>query len=232
MNLKNFIPREIKVQYQLLRRYWRDVKKNDQFASPKSEVKILPYQIELTQIIKASYLYLNKIHNLKIGANRIRSVLILPNQVFSFWKIIRKPSKKNNYKKGRNIVGNQLSEGFGGGLCQLSGIIYHIALVANLEIIERYSHSLDIYTDENRYSPLGCDATVVFAYKDLRIRNNSNGIIQFEFEITNEKIRIFLKSEMPIDTAVLSFKIIEKQGKKEVSIYKQNGELINISTYK
>jgi vancomycin resistance protein VanW len=104
--------------------------------------------------------------------------------------------------------------------------------VANLEIIERYSHSLDIYTDENRYSPLGCDATVVFAYKDLRIRNNSNGIIQFEFEITNEKIRIFLKSEMPIDTAVLSFKIIEKQGKKEVSIYKQNGELINISTYK
>ena len=140
--------------------------------------------------------------------------------------------RKNNYKKGRNIVGNQLSEGFGGGLCQLSGIIYHIALVANLEIIERYSHSLDIYTDENRYSPLGCDATVVFAYKDLRIRNNSNGIIQFEFEITNEKIRIFLKSEMPIDTAVLSFKIIEKQGKKEVSIYKQNGELINISTYK
>jgi hypothetical protein len=52
--------------------------------------------------------------------------------------------------------------------------VYHIGIIAGLDIIERYNHSVDIYTDDTRFAPLGTDATVVYGYKDLRIRNNTN----------------------------------------------------------
>lgn len=232
MNLKRFIPKVLKVQYQLLKRYFRDRKLKYRFALENNEIQNLQYQIELSQVIKPSHLYLNKIHNLKLGAARIESISIRPHEVFSFWKIIGQPNSKNGFKKGRNIVNNLLSEDFGGGLCQLSGIIFHIAILANLEIIERYNHSKDIYTDETRYSPLGCDATVVFGYKDLRIRNNTQGIIQFVFDITNEKISIILKSEYPIHVTNLRFNVKEQNSKKVVYIYNENGEIISHSIYK
>lgn len=232
MNLKRFIPKVLKVQYQLLKRYFRDRKLKYRFALENNEIQNLQYQIELSQVIKPSHLYLNKIHNLKLGAARIESISIRPHEVFSFWKIIGQPNSKNGFKKGRNIVNNLLSEDFGGGLCQLSGIIFHIAILANLEIIERYNHSKDIYTDETRYSPLGCDATVVFGYKDLRIRNNTQGIIQFVFDITNEKISIILKSEYPIYPINLKFDIKKQKAKKVVYIYNENGEIISHSIYK
>jgi len=59
---------------------------------------------------------------------------------------------------------------YGGGLCQLSGIIYHAVLEAGLEILERHPHSLDIYTATTRYTPLGSDAAVVYGHKDLRFK--------------------------------------------------------------
>ena len=76
MNFKQPIPKTLKVQYQLLKRYFRDRKMNYRFALSKGKSKPIPYQLELTQIIKPSYLYLNKVHNLKIGANRIKTIQI------------------------------------------------------------------------------------------------------------------------------------------------------------
>ena len=231
MSLKRLIPKTLKIQYQLLKRYVKDRKANYQFATSKNKYTGKVYQIELTQIIKPSYLYLNKVHNLRLGANRIETIEIEPNEAFSFWKIIGQPNPKHGFKKGRNIVGNQLSEDFGGGLCQLSGIIYHVALLADLEIIERFNHSKDIYTDETRYSPLGCDATVVFGYKDLRIRNNTQGHLQFTFDITNEKITIFLKSELPITPINLTFDIKNEAKHRVVSIYNDNEKMVSRSVY-
>jgi vancomycin resistance protein VanW len=53
----------------------------------------------------------------------------------------------------------------------LSGLLYHLALVGGLEIVERHAHSVDIYREHERYTPLGADATVVWGFKDLRLRN-------------------------------------------------------------
>ena len=50
-------------------------------------------------------------------------------------------------------------------------MLYHLALVGGLEIVERHPHSIDIYREEDRYAPLGADATVVWGFKDLRLRN-------------------------------------------------------------
>lgn len=232
MNIRQFIPRPMKLSYQHLKRGWRDKQMNYQFAQPQIFVEDLKYQIETTHIIRPSYLYLNKIHNLHLACGKMEKFQIKPGEIFSFWKILGEPNAKNGYKKGRNIINNQLTEDYGGGLCQLSSILYHLSLLGNLEIVERYNHSIDIYTDETRYSPLGSDATVAFGYRDLRIRNNSDGVIQFKFEVTTEKITAILTSENPINKTDLKFEVVEKNGLKNVVGFNDDGQIISQSVYK
>lgn len=50
-------------------------------------------------------------------------------------------------------------------------MVYHLALIAGLKVTERHSHSVDIYEEDQRYTPLGADATVVWGFKDLRLHN-------------------------------------------------------------
>ncbi len=59
----------------------------------------------------------------------------------------------------------------GGGLCQLSSLVYHLGLLGGLSVLERHPRSLDIYREEERFTPLGADATVVWRFKDLRLHN-------------------------------------------------------------
>ena len=114
-------------------------------------------------------------HNLKLAIQSIESVDILPREIFSFWKIVGNPSKRNGFIGSRSIINGQVTNSIGGGLCQLSGLVYYLSLKSGLEILERHNHSMDIYTEETRFTPLGSDATVVYGYKDLKIRNNFSG---------------------------------------------------------
>ena len=43
----------------------------------------------------------------------------------------------------------------GGGLCQLSNLIYWMTLHTPLTITERYRHSYDVFPDSNRTQPFG-----------------------------------------------------------------------------
>lgn len=233
MTLKKWIPKNIKLGLKIARRNFFDSRlfSKYRFAGiDKSESKF-PFAIKTSQEIKNGSFLDNKIHNLKLASNAINQIIINPNETFSFWKIIKNPSEKNGFKKGRNIVNQKVSEEIGGGLCQLSGIIYHTSLKANLEIIERHNHSVDIYSESNRFTPLGADATVVFGYKDLRIKNNLAFPIKLEIEIANQEIRCSLKSAAKIEEHLIAFAILEKAETSEVSTFSNNSK-IAISKYK
>jgi vancomycin resistance protein VanW len=130
-----------------------------------------PEQISIIQPINVSEWADNKKHNLRLAIAQFQNLPIYPGEIFSFWHYVGNPTKKAGYKKGINIIKNQLDFDYGGGLCQLSGLLYHLALTAGLGIVERHPHSADLYTDETRYTPLGADATTAYGFKDLRLRN-------------------------------------------------------------
>ena len=120
----------------------------------------------------------------------------------------------------------------GGGMCQVSGIIYQISLIAGLEILERHNHSVDIYTNETRFATLGCDATIVYGYKDLRIKNNLRFPVRFKIEIKENFIHVNLLSESAIEEKELLF---ESKLDKEfitVNVLNNNRKLLNQSKYK
>lgn len=218
--MKQYIPYTLKLNVKLLRRFVNDTKQGNKkvFAQKKQKSHQFNHQISNKQVIRKSYLYENKIHNLRTGKAKIEEIIILPNQLFSFWKVLGKPTTGNGYKKGRNILNGVLSEDVGGGLCQLSGILFHTAIQAGLKIEERFNHTVDIYKEEDRLSPLGTDATIVYGYKDLRIRNNYSFPIKFSFEITPDYIVCNLLSEKEIKPAKLSIKRNDYPNKREVVV--------------
>ena len=125
---------------------------------------------------------------------------------------------RNGFSKSRTIIDGKLSPSTGGGLCQLSGIIYHASLEAGLAIVERHHHSVDIYENESdRYAPLGSDATVVYGYKDLRIRNNLESPIKFEFDVQNNQITIYIKSTFEISKQSIKF-VINNQSAEKITV--------------
>ncbi len=152
--------------------------------------------------------------------------------MFSYWRALGRPSLKKGYKKGRNLIQGKLSEDIGGGLCQLSGIIYHTSLIAGLEVLERHCHTMDIYQDHERYTPLGADATVVYGYKDLRIRNPFDFPIHFKFHIDDKSIRCKLFAQKTIQPQQLTFStVLSEQFKIVETIVSPSNLIIAKSRY-
>ena len=66
-------------------------------------------------------------------------------------------------------------ETYGGGICQVSTTLYNAILFAELEIVERYPHSMLVnYVDPSR------DAAIAGDTKDLKFKNNQETPIYLE----------------------------------------------------
>ena len=180
--LRRFVPLSARQNMAQLRRRWHDRASGNAIAPVCYLPNLDEYslQVEITQPIMRSALFENKLKNLQCGAQRINRCAIAPHQIWSFWSHVKHPSEKNGFVEGRNLVNGQLTRQVGGGLCQLSSLLYHLSLSAGLSVIERHAHSVDIYEEQDRFTPLGADATVVWGFKDLRLKNPHSAEIVLE----------------------------------------------------
>lgn len=230
--LKKILPDQLKKQIHLVKRIAQDLSPSRRYKYAKAgEIAKVVSTLEVRQEIKKSHLYKNKISNLRIAAKRIEPLLINHGQLFSFWKAVGKPVAKNGFVKGRNIQNGKLIEDYGGGLCQISGIIYHVSMLAGLSIVGRFNHSVDIYSDETRYSPLGMDATVVYPQKDLIIENPYNFPIQFEFKITDMELVVLLLCAGQVEKQELKFEKTETKEKVFVKVVSPSLKIPVFSEY-
>lgn len=154
------------------------------------------------------YLQYNKIHNLKIATAKINNIVIWPGETFSYWRLIGKPTKKKGYKAGMVLQCGTFSSGIGGGLCQLSNLLYWMTLHTPLTVVERYRHSYDVFPDSNRVLPFGSGATCVYNYRDLMIKNETKQPFQIKVWLTNTELCGCIRSTVkPIE----SYQIYEKE---------------------
>lgn len=149
----------------------------------------------------------NKIVNLKIAVKKLNCILIRPGEIFSYWKSIGKPTKTKGYLDGMVLENGAFHPGTGGGLCQLSNLIFWMTLHTPLTVIERHRHEFDVFPDSNRTQPFGSGATCFYPHIDLMIRNDTQDIFQLFVSVGKE----FLKGEWRVSSQPLyTFKIIEK----------------------
>ncbi len=108
----------------------------------------------------------NRSHNIQLAAKAINNYVVLPGEIFSFNKVVGKRTKAKGYLQAPVIVKGELSEGIGGGICQVSSTLYNAVDHAGLHIVKRYSHSRDV-----AYVPPGRDATVSWYGPDFVFQN-------------------------------------------------------------
>ncbi len=243
--IKRWIPSDLRLKLNLIRRLCADLQSGQaarmvRRRSNQGSALNFESRLEIVQILKAAHYAENKRHNLTIAAQCIQNVVIQPGQIFSFWALVGAPIASQGYLEGRALVKGELQAVMGGGLCQLSGILYYLSLQAGLNPVERYPHSADIYTDETRFTPLGSDATVVYGYKDFRFINHLSQPICFRFSIANSQIIAQLCTPTPIPLYHIEFRTSRLPDHTEVETVRQpiedliqnSPELITISQYR
>ncbi|MBC8081217.1 MAG: VanW family protein, partial [Gorillibacterium sp.] len=127
----------------------------------------------------------NKVKNLSIALPRLNGIIVRPGETFSYWDLIGKPNRRKGYLAGMHLVRGTVRSGVGGGLCQLSNLIYWMTLHTSLTVTERHRHSYDVFPDSNRTLPFGCGATCYYNYIDLQIKNETEHTFQLQLRLTD-----------------------------------------------
>ncbi len=166
----------------------------------------------------------NTLYNIKKAAEQLDGIIIKPQEIFSFNKLIGPAEKEDGYKESIIIANGQFVNGYGGGVCQVSTTLYNTALLANLQIIERYNHS--IYGEATNYVPLGRDAAVFYGYKDLKFKNSSGQLMVIFSEVKPDRLVITMWGEKRLDKNIKIISQDEKTYDYEVIEIKQEGKSI------
>lgn len=135
----------------------------------------------------------NKVFNLKLAAATMEKLLIRPGETFSFWQLVRNADRNTPYKEGLVEIDGKLTTRPGGGLCQISNLLFWMFLHTPLTVIERRGHLVKDFPEPESDAPTGVDATVSEGWTDLKVQNNTQTTFQISFVFDEEQIvgRVF-----------------------------------------
>jgi vancomycin resistance protein YoaR len=117
----------------------------------------------------------NRVHNVMLSAQAVNGTILNPGEVFSYNKALGERTTEKGYKSAGAYVSGKVVQEIGGGICQLSSMLYCTALYADLEIVERANHMFIV-----TYLPLGIDATVNWGTVDFKFKNTTEYPIKIE----------------------------------------------------
>ena len=188
--------------------------KNNKIFAKHYELQALPYTVFkhrtiLRRQLKDVDMWMqeNKIINLKIAVDRLNNIVVKPGETLSYWKVIGRPSKAKGYVEGMILNNGTFKAGIGGGLCQLSNLIFWMSAHTPLDIVERHRHGYDVFPDSNRTIPFGSGATCFYPHGDLMIKNNTNDIYQLVLKVGKE----YLEGEWRVTKKpVNSYEVVER----------------------
>ncbi|PLS09582.1 VanW family protein [Neobacillus cucumis] len=128
-------------------------------------------------------------HNIYLAAKAINNYVMFPGEVFSFNKVVGKRTAEKGYLPATVIVKGELSEDFGGGICQVSSTLFNAVDNAGIKVIHRYSHSREV-----SYVPPRRDATVSWNGPDLIFKNEYNQPILIQAKMLRTKLKVEIYS--------------------------------------
>jgi vancomycin resistance protein VanW len=137
-----------------------------------------------------------KIANLCLAVDAIDRLVIRPGEVFSYWHAVGAPSTQRGYRDGLVLGRDGMESGTGGGLCQLANLLYWMALLSPVEVIEHHHHGADLFPDEDRIQPFGSGATVFYNYVDLRFANATDRTLQLRVWLTDHYLQGEVRSDL------------------------------------
>lgn len=142
----------------------------------------------------------NKVDNLKLAAATVDRIVIRPGETFSFWQLVRHADDKEPYKEGLCLVNGKIVAVKGGGLCQLSNLLFWLFLHTPLTIVERHPHAVESFPLPPSDIPDGTDATVNEGWLDLKLRNDTPATYQVVLWFDEECLQGAVRADRAGDT--------------------------------
>lgn len=121
--------------------------------------------------------------NVENGAAKLNGAVLYPGDELSVYEMVNPFTKENGYELAGSYSNGETVESFGGGICQVSTTLYNAVLNAELEITQRYNHSMIV-----TYVDLSADAAIAGTYKDLRFKNSYDFPVYIEAICSNRNI--------------------------------------------
>lgn len=126
----------------------------------------------------------NRSGNIATGCKHINGVTIYPGETFSVGEAVTPFSEANGYYMAGSYLNGQVVDSLGGGICQVSTTLYNAVLLSELQVDERYNHSMIVsYVDPSADAAIAWDSG-----KDLKFTNNTDYPIYIEGITENKTI--------------------------------------------
>ena len=141
-----------------------------QYTQPTTTVKDLGLDAFPNKLSTFSTNYVNnpnRTTNLRLASNKINGTVVMPGETFSFNQVVGQRTRAAGYKDAAMFSDGMVTNGLGGGICQITSTLYDAVIFANLEIVYRRNHMfIPSYVDG------GEDATVVWGSTDFKFKNS------------------------------------------------------------
>ncbi len=121
--------------------------------------------------------------NVSNGCSLINGTTLYPGEEFSTYEAVAPFSQANGYYMAGSYLNGQVVDSLGGGICQVSTTLYNAVLLSELEVTERYNHSMIVtYVD-----PSADAAIAESSGKDFKFVNNTEYPVYIEGSTTPDK---------------------------------------------
>lgn len=121
--------------------------------------------------------------NVANGCRLLNGITLYPGEEISTLETITPFSEANGYYMAASYLNGQVVDSLGGGICQVSTTLYNAVLRAELEVTERYNHSMIVtYVD-----PSADAAIAESSGKDFKFKNNLDYPVYIDGYTTPDK---------------------------------------------
>lgn len=127
----------------------------------------------------------DRAYNLKVGADKLNGHILKPGEVFSFNAVVGDRTEREGYRVAPVIQGGELVDGLAGGMCQIASTLHAASFFAGLEIVRSTPHSRP-----SAYIPMGLDATVVWPYVDLKLKNPYDFPVVLHYTVNQGTVKV------------------------------------------
>lgn len=181
--------------------------------------------------------------NLQTACKALDGTVINPGEEFSFNEVLGERTSDKGYRYAKDVTGLEETTSLGGGISQVSSVLYYCALVADLEVTHRTSHKLI-----PGYSDYGLDAMVGWRTPDFRFENNTSFPIRIEAAAVAGQLKISIVGTDERDyhvamdyditatvtpkTEYRDYKADNKEGYKDGDVIREGVKGYSVKTYK
>ncbi len=137
--------------------------------------------------------------NVESGAQHVGGTLVQPGEEVSVNALMEPYTEENGYAMAASFENGEVVDSMGGGICQVSTTLYNALLLSEVEITERYAHSMLV-----SYVEPSMDAAIADDVKDLKFRNNKEDPIYIESVLSDGNVgfNIYGKETRPENRSI------------------------------